>query len=63
MQPKTNISMKRVFLFLAFSGVLFLTSSCGSTESCRTRKSAYHVKKSQNNVVVVDNDKEIIEVR
>ena len=50
--------MKRVFLFLAFTGLLFLTS-CGSTESCRTRKSAYKVQKTPNKGELVYSDENL----
>ncbi len=49
--------MKRFFLFVALVGLFSLTS-CGSTESCRSRQSAYKNVKTNNPVNLVSTDSE-----
>ncbi len=47
--------MKKLFLLFALLG-LFSLSSCGSTENCRTRTSAYKFQKSQAEKIIVSNE-------
>ncbi len=44
--------MKKLFLLITITG-FFILSSCGSTQSCRTRQTSQNIKQIQKNTLSV----------